>query len=491
MTSNFELHAERLATTDDTGRRITLHPADVRGRFRKLRTKVQVVLLAIFLTLPWFRIGGRQALLIDVSHREFEIFGLSLRAHNAPLLFFVFAAAAFTLFFVTSIWGRMWCGWACPQTVFIDGVFRRIERWIEGAALEQRKLAQAPWTLNKIAKRGSKWSLFVLVSLVITHSFLAYFVGTDRLAHMIASSPRENLGSFIFILVTTGVIVFDFGWFREQFCIIVCPYGRFQSVLTDRNSTFVVYDVKRGEPRATPQTKQLAKAHGASLGDCVNCYRCVQVCPVGIDIRRGVQMECISCTACMDACDEVMTKIKKPVGLIKYDSLSQPKGKMAKSSFPIWKRPRSMTYLGAALIAVTLLLVGLSASQQLSVIVMRANGELPYTYDASTDLVTNHLRLELSNQTGASQSLDFAVSGADLKDQVQLITAVHPLILTAGQAERVDLFIRVPKHFIQQGEYKTHLLIHHHAFAPTNEQTKIKTFEKSIEKDVTLVGPFI
>lgn len=319
--SQFELHPDRLATTDAQGRRIALYPADVRGFFRRKRTQVQAILVIIFLVLPWVRINGQQALLLDIAQRRFEIFGLSLRAHNAPLLFFVFAAGAFGLFFVTAVWGRVWCGWACPQTVFIDGVFRKIERWVEGSALERRKLDAAPLSLQKFLKKFGKWSLYIFATLILTHSFLAYFVGTGPLAEMIRKNPSENWGSFLFMVFSSAVILFDFAWFREQFCTIVCPYGRFQSVLMDRGSMIVAYDVDRGEPRATPQAKALSKAHNSNLGDCVNCYRCVQVCPTGIDIRRGLQMECIACTACIDACDEVMTKVKKPTGLIRYDSL--------------------------------------------------------------------------------------------------------------------------------------------------------------------------
>ena len=319
--SEFELHPDRLSTTDEQGRRIFLHPADVQGFFRTWRTRVQAVLLLFFLFLPWVEIQGRHALLLDLAQRRFEIFGLSLRAHNAPLLFLVFAAAAFGLFFTTAIYGRIWCGWACPQTVFIDGVFRRIEKWVEGSALERRKMDKEPFTLKKLSKRSLKWTLYLAATLVITHSFLAYFVGTDKIAEMIQKPPAENWGSFLFMLVSTAIILFDFAWFREQFCTLVCPYGRFQSVLMDKASMIVAYDTSRGEPRATPQAKIIAKNHNTQVGDCVNCYRCVQVCPTGIDIRRGVQMECIACTACIDACDDVMTKIKKPTGLIRYDSL--------------------------------------------------------------------------------------------------------------------------------------------------------------------------
>lgn len=271
----FELHPERLGTIDAEGKRTFVYPADVRGRYRNRRAWMRAVLINVFLWLPWIKLRGRPLILLDIVHRHFEIFGLSLRAHNAPILVFVLAIAGFGLFFVTSIWGRIWCGWACPQTVFVEGVFRRIERWIDGSHLEQRRLAEGPWTVAKFRKRFLKWSLFILCAAVITHSFLAYFVGTDQLREMVFESPLRHWTAFLFILFATAILLFDFAWFREQFCVIVCPYGRFQSVLMDSQSLVITYDTKRGEPRHTPQLK----AAGAPVGDCVNCYRCVQVCP--------------------------------------------------------------------------------------------------------------------------------------------------------------------------------------------------------------------
>lgn len=473
MNPQLELHPDRLATTDESGRRVYLHPADVEGKYRSRRTLVQIVLLAIFLGLPWLRIDGRQALLLDVAHREFEIFGLSLRAHNAPLLFLVVGAFVFGLFFVTAVWGRIWCGWACPQTVFIDSVFRRIERWIEGNHLARRKLDAEKLGAKKFMKKSAKWALFSLASLVITHSLLAYFVGTERLAVMVSSSPVENWGSFLFILITTGIILFDFGWFREQFCIIACPYGRFQSVLMDSHSQVVAYDEKRGEPRATPQAKALAKAHGAKLGDCVNCYRCVQVCPVGIDIRRGVQMECIACTACVDACDDVMTKLQKPTGLIRYDSAKGMRGEKAKKA-----RPRSLIYAAASFACLVLLAGFLSHSQRLDVVVLRAK-DTPYAVDKA--MVHNHFKLELSNQTSSDRELDFVLPDAIASQGYEVITALRPLPMTAGTLKRADVFVRFPQTVLENGQKKISLLIR-------SRSTRDGLVE-TIEKELTLVGP--
>jgi cytochrome c oxidase accessory protein FixG len=461
----FELHPERLATTDETGGRIFMHPADVRGFFQKRRAYLRIILINIFLWLPWLQIDGRQALLLDLPHRRFEFFGLSLRAHNAPLLVFVFATIGFGLFFVTAIWGRIWCGWACPQTVFIEGVFRKIERWIEGTHLERKKLNTAPWNLDKIKKRLAKWSLFLVCSLIITHSFLAYFVGTGPLAEMVTKSPFENWSSFLFILITSGIILFDFGWFREQFCIIACPYGRFQSVLMDDHSKVIIYDIDRGEPRSTPALR----AAGTATGDCVNCYRCVQVCPTGIDIRRGVQLECIGCTACIDACDEVMTKIKKPIGLIRYDTQAG----LLKKPRKIW-RPRVIIYFAVILIAIFSLGTILSMLKAVDVEILRAK-EAPYTINDG--IVANHFKIELSNRTDILHQITF-----ESESGFELVTAFIPVLLQPNDVTRIDVFIRFPKSALRSGQKKIILKIHDHV-ANTSEIETLK-------KDVTLVGPF-
>jgi cytochrome c oxidase accessory protein FixG len=483
-TSPFELHSDRLSTTDEKGRRLFLHPADVRGFFRAQRSRVQAGLILFFLILPWIKIGGQQALLLDISQRRFEIFGLSLRAHNAPLLFLVFAAAAFGLFFATAIFGRVWCGWACPQTVFIDGVFRRIERWVEGPAPQRRQLETAPLSLQKLTKRILKWGLYLLATLVITHSFLAYFVGTDRLSEMILRPPAENWGRFLFMLFSTGLILFDFAWFREQFCTIVCPYGRFQSVLMDKGSWIVAYDKGRGEPRATPQAKVIAKAHNGQLGDCVNCYRCVQVCPTGIDIRRGVQLECIACTGCIDACDEVMTKLKKPTGLIRYDSLLKKEHRESKTARLRSWNLRALLYFSLCLGSLTALGASLYLIQPVEVQILRA-AYTPYTLQKSEDGVTfvlNHMKVELSNQSGSPHEMTFEIAGASEQRPVQLIMAVQPLNVASDQVFQTDVFFRFSADQLVNGQMKIEILV-----KDKNLNTR-QTLE--IKKEVTLVGPF-
>ncbi len=463
-----DLPQDRLSTTDETGGRVYIHPADVRGRFHFLRNIVHPILLLIFLILPWIKINGHQALLFDIPHRRFALFGITFWAHDAPILVFVFAAMALGVGFITSLWGRLWCGWSCPQTVFVESLFRRIERWVEGDSVARRKLDSSPMDTDKFLKKSVKWSLFTLVTLVITHSFLAYFVGTDGLLKMIKTSPLENPVPFLIMLVATALVLFDFGWFREQFCTIVCPYGRFQSVLIDRHSLNVAYDAKRGEPRrgSVPE--------GEKEGDCVHCFRCVDVCPTGIDIRRGQQMECIACTACIDACDEVMTRLHRPKGLIRYESLAGLKGQPTR----LFKL-RTFVYLILLLGVLIGLGVVLTHRQPLDAVFIRAR-EAPYREAPEKDgeeEIINHFKVDLSNTSFEDQLLDFQLSGSSLGSGVELITPVRPLPLAAGKSVRVDLFVEFPKKLLKSGNAKI--------------QIEMVSGEIKIKRELSLVGPFL
>lgn len=429
--SEFELPEERLSTTAQDGSRIYLHPAEVKGLFRTLRNRAYDILLFIFVALPWIHFQGEPLILLDIRHQRFKIFALKFWGHDAPILFLVLLLFVVGIAMITAIWGRGWCGWACPQTVFVDRVYRRIEEWIEGPAEKRRKLAAAPWNDDKIIKKILKWSVFFVVSLIFTHSFLAYFVGSDHLLEMVRRSPLESPTAFLVIFITTLIVLFDFGWFREQFCVIACPYGRFQSVMMDDHSLVVAYDEKRGEPR---RSKQNPTEHG----DCVSCYRCVQVCPTGVDIRRGVQMECIACTACIDACDEVMDKINKPHGLIRYDRASKMKGLPVKHV-----RTRVILYAAVFSIALTALTYVLVTREAIRVTFVRPT-TAPYQMLAATDEVLNHFKVNLRNQNWGSLKVSFGLSEAMQSQGVSLTTPVSPLEIKGGSSARADLFIRFP-----------------------------------------------
>jgi cytochrome c oxidase accessory protein FixG len=465
---------DRLTTTDEEGRRLYVYPADVSGIFYRWRQFAYGLLILIFLAGPWLKISGRQAILLDIINRKFVLFGITFWAHDAPLLFFIFCGGALVLGFITAIWGRVWCGWACPQTVFIEGVFRKFERWIEGNHIEQQRFHAAPMSARKFLKLTLKWSLFLASTLVMTHSFLAYFVGTEELGLMIRSSPAESPIGFIFMFVSTGLLLFNFGWFREQFCTIACPYGRFQSILMDDHSINVAYDQKRGEPR-----KGTAMS-GDAAGDCISCNRCVVVCPTGIDIRRGTQMECIACTACIDACDEIMEKIKKPHGLIRYASASSLAGGLTRHV-----RARTLIYL----LLTSILFLGLGAR-------LLSRGALSATFarpaDASYQViedddndddtsVVNHFTLDITNQSSEAATIALRATKDFADKDIHFVTAVYPISLQSGERSRLDVFVQFEKKLLINGV----LRIPMEAYFVDHPEKK-----SGVHEELTLVGPF-
>lgn len=423
---------DKLTSIDEVGNRINIIPAEVRGYFKKHRSRLHFVFLIIFLGIPWIHISGHQIILINIPGREFNFFGILLRAHDAPLIFLLLAISVFGLAFVTAIWGRIWCGWACPQTVFIEAVYRKIEQWTEGDYIERRRLQNVEFSWNKFKKRTFKWLLFVAVSLIIAHSFIAYFVGSKSLLKMMTSSPFENWTYFILLMSFTAGILFNFAWFREQFCVIMCPYGRIQSVLLEPSSLTISYDESRGEPRRGKETT-LNK-----IGDCVSCRRCVEVCPTGIDIRNGLQLECIACTACIDACDEIMAKVKKPAGLIAYRTIN---GKPMR--FLKWK---TIFYGVLILISMSVLIYNLGAREPLNIAILRAI-EAPYRTvygDSMESAILNHFKLHLTNQTHQDSKYTIRLSELDLGRGFKLTKAQEFILLKADGSESTHLFIQIP-----------------------------------------------
>jgi cytochrome c oxidase accessory protein FixG len=357
----------QIATVDKTGRRMWIYPKKPSGKFYNARTVVSIFLLLILFLTPFIKYNGKPFLLFDFINRNFILFGIPFGPHDFFLL--ALAVISFIVFIVlfTAVFGRVFCGWACPQTIFMEMVFRKIEYWIEGDANAQRKLNAAPWTGKKLSKKFLKLSIFFAISFIISNFFLSYIIGMDRLLVIISEPPSENLKGFIAILAFSGVFFWVFSYFREQACTIVCPYGRLQGVLLDQDSIVIAYDFKRGEPRG----KLKKNDNQSELGDCIDCGLCVDVCPTGIDIRNGIQLECVNCTACIDACDEVMVKINKPRKLIKYASLNQIE-KRARFRFT----PRAIAYsiLLTALVAVLSYL--LLTRSEFSINVLRTPGML-------------------------------------------------------------------------------------------------------------------
>lgn len=396
-----------LSTINPDGSRKFVHPADVRGPFTFWRRIAGVVLLAIYVALPWIPINGHPAVFLDVADRRFHFFGLTLAAQDLWIGFFLITGLAFSLFYVTALFGRLWCGWTCPYTVFLEHVFRRIERLIDGDAHARRRLEDAPLSGAKILKRALKHSLYILAAALIAHIFLSYFVSLKGLYQMMHGSPRGHFVAFGVVLFLTGSLYFCFSWFREQFCIILCPYGRLQSALTDDNSVIIGYDKKRGEPRG--------RQTDPGAGDCIACSRCVQVCPTGIDIRNGLQLECVGCAACVDACNQVMARVGRPEGLIRYDSYVGFNG--GKTRFV---RPRTIMYTVMLAVGVSVFAFSASRIPPFRCTVIRMVGPSFYLSDG---MIRNQFNLRLINKrdestrfhveldrTGAPPSLQLAAN---------------------------------------------------------------------------------
>ena len=420
---------DSVTTIKEDGSRFFLHPADVRGFFSRHRKWTGLLLIAIYLALPWINIGGHPAVFLDVGGRRFHLFGMVLAFQDAWLLFFAITGLGFGLFFITSLLGRLWCGWACPQTVFLEHVYRPIERLIEGDAVKRRKLDASKWTGEKIFKRTLKQIVFVLVSAVISHLFLAYYVSLPELWDMMRHAPSEHWGAFVFVFLFTAVNYFNFAWFREQLCIVICPYGRLQSALTDDNTVVIGYDEVRGEPRG--------KASDPNAGHCIDCNRCVQVCPTGIDIRQGLQLECIGCAACIDACDEIMTKLDRPTGLVRYDSLNGLEGDKTR-----WIRPRTILYSVLLLVGMTVATFAFSTVRPSSMSVTRMTGA---PYIVSEDGVRNQFLVRVVNKADRSKKFSLELVGGPAGLELSGFTGeveigalgeqVFPLVLQVPRAE--------------------------------------------------------
>lgn len=311
-----ETFRDSVGTMDNAGKRKWIFPRKPSGKYTNYRSIVAYFLLAVFFILPYLKINGNPVLLINVIDRQFFIFGQPF----FPQDFFILALGAITsivfIILFTVVFGRIFCGWICPQTIFLEMIFRKIDYLIEGDRNKQMKLDRQEWNSEKIWKRSLKWSIFIIISLIITHWMFMYIVGYQEVFNMIKEGPFNNFTGFLVMIVFTAAFYFTFAWFREQVCTLVCPYGRLQGVLIDKQTINVYYDFKRGENRSKWRKGEDRKAEGK--GDCIDCNQCVVVCPTGIDIRNGQQLECVNCTACIDACDEVMVKVGLPKGLIRY-----------------------------------------------------------------------------------------------------------------------------------------------------------------------------
>lgn len=407
------------------GSRAWVHPADVTGRFTSLRRVIFAVLILVYVVMPWIDIGGHPAVFLDIARRKFFLFGLTFNAQDAWLAFFLFTGAGFSLMFLTAMLGRVWCGYACPQTVFLDGVFRRIERALEGPRNERIRRNASPMSFDKAWRKGLKHILFVALSLAVAHVFLSYFVSLPGLFSMMKSGPADHMEAFLWMVGVSLAMYVNFAWFREQFCLIVCPYGRLQSVLMDRDSVIIGYDEARGEPRG--------KAKDASKGDCVDCNRCVVVCPTGIDIRDGSQLDCIGCANCVDACDDIMARLGRPKGLVRYDSLNGLAGEKRRII-----RPRLFLYAALGMIGAVVASLAFQSRTAFEANLLRQRGAPFVVVDEG---VRNAFELHLVNKNASPMTLHVK----SLNPALQIVLPRESVTLGSLESLHLPVFVTVPR----------------------------------------------
>jgi cytochrome c oxidase accessory protein FixG len=423
---------DQLYNVDTSGRRVGFFPKRPKGRFFNARAVVSFVLLIIFFGIPWIKVGGEPFFLLDVIHRKFTIFGFAFWPQDF-VLFAIFVVTFFIFIFLfTAVLGRIWCGWACPQTIFLEMVYRRIEFWIEGDYTKQRKLKAQEWNGEKIWKRLLKHTIFMLIAFLVSHTVISFFIGMDEVLSYVRDSPMEHPILFAFVLINTGAFYFVFSYFREQACIYMCPYGRLQGVMIDQNTLAVSYDNVRGEPRG----KLKKNAEPSTTGDCIDCKLCVAVCPTGIDIRNGNQLECVACTACIDACDEVMDKIGKPRGLVRYASQQQ-----IVNSAKFRLTPRTYLYISVLTVLIGAFVTLLVMSGDLKMTLLRAPGQTYAT--TTTGNVTNLYSLSVVNKSEKDRHLDFRLH-EDSKGKITVLGAPH-LELEGGKAATGDVLVELPQ----------------------------------------------
>ena len=407
MNKNDESFRDSMSIVSKEGKRVWIYPKKPKGKFYNARTWVSILLLLFLFITPFIKIGDHPFLLFNIVERKFIIFGIAFGPHDFYL--FGLAVISFIVFIIlfTAVFGRVFCGWICPQTVLLEMVFRKIEYWLEGDALEQKRLNASPWTGSKILKKYLKYGIFFALSFIISNFLLAYIIGIDALWKIVTDPPSEHITGLVSMLAFTALFYWIFAWFREQACILVCPYGRLQGVLLDPNSVVIAYDYVRGEPRG-----KLKKNEGNTQGDCIDCNQCVEVCPTGIDIRNGTQLECVNCTACIDACDAIMDKVKKPRGLIRFASENNIKNKL---KFTV--TPRIIGYSALLVLLLTVLTIFMFNRSDIDVNILRAPGML--YQEQPGDVLSNLYNMKIVNKTFDEVPINVKLENA--KGEIKLI----------------------------------------------------------------------
>lgn len=398
---------DRPINLDETGGRKWVYAKRPKGKWFKLRRLVGYFLLLFLVAAPFIRVNGYPFILLDIAHRKFIIFGAIFWAQDTFILALLMLSFVLFIILFTVTFGRLWCGWACPQTLFMELVFRELERLIEGDYRERFRLDQGPWTLEKLLKKGLKHLVFILISLLMTASFLMWFTGSERFLAKLSDPFSENLTGVLVFLLVSAFFYWVYSWFREQICTMVCPYGRMQGVLLDSRSIVVSYDHRRGEPRGVK-----------SRGDCIDCHQCIAVCPTAIDIRNGVQLECVNCAACIDQCNIVMAKTGREPGLIRYDS---ERG-ISEGSRKIWN-PRNRAYSVVLALLFGLFIFTLSTRSDIETTILRTPGLL-YQLDDERG-VSNLYNIKVINKTHERLPLELRI----LSHQGEILLAGSDMVV--------------------------------------------------------------
>jgi len=427
---------DRVSTINEEGKRVWLHPKKPKGKLTTYRWIVASILLSFLFIAPWINFKGEPFMLFNVLDRKFIIFGQMFWPQDFHLIVLSLISLIVFILLFTVIFGRIFCGWACPQTIFMEFVFRQIEYLIEGDFAKQKKLARMPWNLEKLTRKTLKHIIFFAIALLISNTFLAYIVGVDRLKVLISDGPMAHLGSFTALLIFTGIFYFIFAFFREQVCIIACPYGRLQGVMLDSKSVVVAYDYKRGEPRG--KHNPLEDRATTGKGDCIDCHSCVMVCPTGIDIRNGTQLECINCTACIDACNAIMDKVRLKRGLIRYDS---EKG-IAEGKRSIFNA-RAIAYSAF----LTLLLVVVASlftfRSQVEATIIRMPGTLYQQYGPES--YSNLYKVQLVNKTRDDMPINIQLLSPG-SGEIKMVTG--DIILSKESVSEANFLVILPKTYL-------------------------------------------
>jgi cytochrome c oxidase accessory protein FixG len=458
---------DHLATVDAKGKRKWVYAKKPIGKLYNIRTWVSWGFFVLFFALPFIKLNGRPFVMINIPDAEFIIFGKVFW----PQDFFIFGIMmiTFIVFIVlfTAAFGRLFCGWVCPQTIFMEMLFRKVEYFIEGDAAKQRLLNKGPWTGEKIRKKIYKHIAFFILAFIIANFFLAYIIGMDDLKMIISEPVGEHFGGFIAILIFSGIFYFVYIYFREQICTVICPYGRLQSVLLDRNSMIVAYDHKRGEPRGKYKKEKTAVTE---TGDCIDCYQCVHVCPTGIDIRNGTQMECVGCTACIDACNKIMDAVDRPRGLIRYASENGIAG-----GDKLHYTGRMKFYTVILILLAGLLTILLISRKDVDGTIIRATGLL--YQEKGTDSISNLYTIKIENKTLKQIPVQLKLEG-EMSDRgsVELVGRTIIDVKKEGQGSG-EFFIVLPRSVIRSVKTKLRVGI----YEGNKKITELKT---------SFMGPF-